>query len=370
VRDDIGQLLWIGFDGTSVSPALRDRLARGEAGATVVFKRNLVITPGADGGPEQCDLDALVALTDGLHASAPDGTPAWIAVDQEGGRVQRVKAPATVWPAMAAFERYELAAAAKLAEEVGSAMGAELSALGFDIDFAPVLDVHSNPANPIIGDRAFGADPERVAELALAFANGLSEHVLPCGKHFPGHGDTQTDSHLELPRIDHDLERLERVELVPFRRAAKAGLPMVMTAHVVFAAIDAARPATLSRAVITGVLRERLGYRGLVISDDLDMRAIVDHVGVEVAAVEAIRAGCEALLLCKDEAHQQLAYDALIRAAEADSELRERITAAAGRIREFKRAYVDMRGHNHRPARAIIGRQGHQNLAERLAAGA
>jgi beta-N-acetylhexosaminidase len=355
VRDDIGQLLWIGFDGTEVTPALGDRLARGEAGATIVFKRNL---------PASGDLDQIAALTDALHASAPDGTPAWIAVDQEGGRVQRIKAPATVWPPMAAFERFEIAEATQLAEEVGSAIGAELSALGFDIDFAPVLDVHSNPANPIIGDRAFATDPERVAKLALAFAMGLSEHVLPCGKHFPGHGDTSTDSHLELPRIDHDLERLERVELVPFRLAAKAGLPMLMTAHVVFAAIDPTRPATLSRPVITSLLREQLGYRGLILSDDLDMRAIADHIGVDVAAVEAIRAGCDALLLCKDEAHQQLAYDGLIRAAEADSALREQIGVAAGRVRAFKAAYVDMRSQNGRPPRAVVG--SHQALADRL----
>ncbi|HET9624770.1 MAG TPA: beta-N-acetylhexosaminidase [Kofleriaceae bacterium] len=367
MREDIGQLLWIGFEGTSAPQAVRDRLARGEVGATIVFKRNLVLTPGPNG--DECDLDALAALNDGLHQAAPDGTPAWIAVDQEGGRVQRVKAPATVWPAMAAFGPYKLTAAESLATQVGTAMGAELSALGFDVDFAPVLDVHSNPDNPVIGDRAFSGDPERVAAIALAFANGLSEHVLPCGKHFPGHGDTSTDSHLELPRIDHDLERLIQVELVPFRRAAQAGLPMLMTAHVVFAAIDAERPATLSHAVITGVLREQLKYRGLVISDDLDMRAIVDHVGVEVAAVEAIRAGCEMLLLCKDEAHQHAAYEALIRAAEADSELRDKVTAAAARVRAFKAAYADMRQHNARPARSVVGRQGHKNLAERLAAG-
>ena len=158
MRDDIGQLLWVGFPGPSVSPAL-------------------------------------------------------IAVDHEGGSVQRVRAPATVWPAMHAHDRFAPPEDVAIAEQVGRAIGDELRALGFDIDFAPVLDVHSNPDNPIIGDRAFGTDPERVAKLALSFAMGLSEHVLPCGKHFPGHGDTSTDSHLELPRIDHDLERLAQIEL-------------------------------------------------------------------------------------------------------------------------------------------------------------
>src|SRR5262249_32742085 len=128
--------------------------------------------------------------------------------------------------------------------------------------------------------------------------------VIACGKHFPGHGDTDTDSHLELPRIDHDWTRLDAVELEPFRRAAQAGLPMLMTAHVVFAALDPERPATLSEQVVTGLLRGQLGYRGVVASDDLDMRAIADHVGVAHAAVAAIRAGCDVLLVCRDEHHQ------------------------------------------------------------------
>ncbi|HEU4735277.1 MAG TPA: glycoside hydrolase family 3 N-terminal domain-containing protein, partial [Kofleriaceae bacterium] len=199
---DVGQLLWIGFAGPRVSPALRARLERGQAGATIVFKRNLELTAAAEG--EACDLDALVALTGELHRAAPDGTPALIAIDQEGGPVQRVRAPATRWPAMAAHDRLAPPDDVIMAEAVGRAIGDELCALGFDVDFAPVLDVHTNPTNPIIGDRAFGCDPEAVARRALAFARGLdAAGVLACGKHFPGHGDTLTDSHLELPRIDH-----------------------------------------------------------------------------------------------------------------------------------------------------------------------
>src|SRR5262249_19623677 len=157
---------------------------------------------------------------------------------------------------------------AVLAEQVGRAIGDELRALGFDVDFAPVLDVHTNAANPVIGARAFGVDAESVARRALAFARGLdAAGVLACGKHFPGHGGTATDSHRELPRIDHDWERLERIELLPFRRAAEAGLPMIMTAHVLFAALDPERPATLAPSVVTGLLRGTLGYRGVVVSD-------------------------------------------------------------------------------------------------------
>src|SRR5439155_8944763 len=206
--------------------------------------------------------------------------------------------------------------AERTAEAVGRAIGDELRALGVDIDFAPVLDVHTNPANPVIGERAFGRDAATVARRALAFARGLdAAGVLACGKHFPGHGDTDTDSHLELPRIDHDWDRLEKVELLPFRRAAAAGLPIIMTAHVVFAALDAQRPATLSEQVITGLLRGKLGYRGVIVSDDLDMRAIAGHMGADHAAVAAVRAGCDVLLLCCDAANQGLADEGLVKEA-------------------------------------------------------
>jgi beta-N-acetylhexosaminidase len=369
VRDDIGQLLWFGFAGSSVPAALRGKLDRGEVGATLVFKRNLEVTTAAGPEPiEQIDLDGLVALTAELHRRAPDGTPALVAVDQEGGVVQRIRAPATRWPAMRAHDRLASPDDVAMAERVGKAMGDELRALGFDIDFAPVLDVHTNPDNPIIGDRAFGADPEAVARRALAFARGLeAAGVLPCGKHFPGHGDTATDSHLELPRIDHAWERLERVELLPFRRAAAAGLPMIMTAHVVFAALDAARPATLSPAVVTGLLRDQIGYRGVIISDDLDMRAIADHMGAEISAVAAIRAGCDVLLLCNREDQQAAAEAALIREAERDTEFRRQVGEAARRVREMKLAHARAQAEHPAAAFEVVGSPLHRQLAKQLA---
>ncbi len=340
MRDDVRELLWVGFEGQDVPDA--------GYGAVVLFKRNLVI------GDAGCDLDALIALCGKLHERG-----ALIAIDQEGGRVQRIKEPATVWPPMLALEREDVA----MAEHVGKAMGDELRALGLDIDFAPVLDVHTNPANPIIGDRAFGRDADGVIRRALAFARGLgAAGVLACGKHFPGHGDTDTDSHLELPRIDHPWPRLEAVELAPF--AAAKSLPMIMTAHVVFAALDADRPATLSHAVVTGLLRERLGYTGVIVSDDLDMKAIAAEMGADVAAVAAIRAGCDALLLCRDRANQLLAEEGLVKAAERDAELRQRIGESAARIRAMKQAHA-LAGP--RPGRDVIGSAAHRALAARLA---
>jgi beta-N-acetylhexosaminidase len=337
MREEIRELLWVGFEAQDVPDA--------GYGAAVLFKRNLII------GDAGCDLDALVALCDRLHERG-----ALVAIDQEGGRVQRIKEPATVWPPMLTLEREDVA----IAEQVGKAMGDELRALGLDIDFAPVLDVHTNPANPIIGDRAFGRDADGVIRRALAFARGLAAAgVLACGKHFPGHGDTDTDSHLELPRIDHPWPRLEAVELAPF--AAANALPMIMTAHVVFAALDPDRPATLSHAVVTGLLRERLGYTGVIVSDDLDMKAIAATMGADVAAVAAIRAGCDALLLCRDRANQVLAEEGLVKAAERDVELRSRIGESAARIRAMKRLVGP------RPGRDVVGSAAHRALAARLA---
>lgn len=354
MREDVGQLLWIGFQGARAPAALQARLRRGELGATVVFKRNLA--QAADG---VADLDAIAALVDELHHGG-----ALVAIDQEGGRVQRVRAPATVWPPMLAHDRLGDAAEAT-AEQVGRALGGELRALGFDVDFAPVLDVHTNADNPIVGDRAFATEPEAAARRALAFARGLdAAGVLACGKHFPGHGDTSTDSHLELPRIDHGWDRLERVELRPFARAAQARLPMIMTAHVVFAALDPSGPATLSRAVITGLLRERLGFDGVVVSDDLDMKAIRDPAA---AAVAAIRAGCDVLLLCQDEAIQAAAEEAVIREAERDAGFRALVGAAAARVRAMKAAHAERRGRIATPGREVIGCAEHRALAARLA---
>jgi len=321
LREDVGQLLWIGFAGPEVTPALAGKLQRGEAGATIVFKRNLRY----DG--DVCDLDHLIALNEQLHVG-----DALIAVDQEGGLVQRVKTPATVWPPM-----MRLATEPEMvSEDVGFAIGSELRALGFDIDFAPVLDLHTNPDNPIIGERAFGTEPEAASARALAFARGLHRAgILGCGKHFPGHGDTSTDSHLELPRIDHHMHRLDAVELLPFARAAAANVPMIMTAHVVFAALDPTRPATLSPQVIA-LLRERFAYQGVIVSDDLDMKAISANMGADVAAVAAIRAGCDVLLLCRDEKNQALAEEALVKEGERDAGFAALLAIAAARVRKMK----------------------------------
>jgi beta-N-acetylhexosaminidase len=369
IAGDAGQVLWIGFAGPDLDAATRDRIAAGECGAVILFKRNLRFTNpgGAMPSGEVCDLEHLIDLNRGLHAAAPDGAPLLIAIDQEGGTVQRVRAPATHWPPMMSLAGHPAPDDERLAEAVGEALGRELAALSFDIDFAPVLDVHSNEANPVIGHRAFGRDPDGVIRRGLAFARGLaSAGVLSCAKHFPGHGDTTTDSHLELPRIDHALERLEKIELAPFAAAAKAGLPMVMTAHVVFSALDDTVPATLSKKVVTDLLRDQLGFAGVIVSDDLDMKAVADHFGIADAAVRAVEAGCDALLLCRDERHQEEAHEALLRRAESDADFRARLADAASRIRAMKTAHL-ARATAALADRSLVGSWDHRRLADRVA---
>ncbi|MCP4444133.1 MAG: beta-N-acetylhexosaminidase [Myxococcales bacterium] len=331
LRKDIGRLLWVGFEGTELDDRLRDTLSAGDAGGVTLFARNL------PKHGDETDVLALRRLNDELHeAGRASGEKLLISVDQEGGRVQRIKAPAKHYPPMLSVAPGSDEEALAAVRALGGTMGAELAQWGFDIDFAPVLDVHTNPANPIIGDRAFGEKPESAAKRALAFADGLQDAgILPCGKHFPGHGDTATDSHLALPRLDHDMGRLGEIELAPFVSGIAANIPMLMTAHVVFAALDATVPATLSKTVITGLLRDELGYEGVVISDDLDMRAIADNYGVGDAAIRAVHAGCDVLLLCRNLAHQEEARGALFEKARGDAAFRKRISGSAARVRRL-----------------------------------
>jgi beta-N-acetylhexosaminidase len=271
-----------------------------------------------------------------LRRAAPPDAPLLVAIDQEGGLVQRLRAPLTVWPDM-----LSVGAAGDPArtERVGRALGEELAALGIGWDLAPVLDVHTNPANPVIGARAFGVTPEAVIDHALAFWRGLrGAGLVGCGKHFPGHGDTRTDSHFELPVVEHDGARLRAVELRPFAAAARAGIDAIMTAHVLYPALDPDRPATLSRRILTDVLRGELGFAGVVVSDDLGMKAVADRFSIDELAVGCVEAGCDVLLVRQSEARQQAAFEALVRAAQARSDFRARVEASAARVAALKAA--------------------------------
>jgi len=212
-------------------------------------------------------------------------------------------------------------------------MARELASVGFDIDFAPVLDVHSNPANPVIGDRAFGAEPALVASLGVALLRGLRDGgLIPCGKHFPGHGDTAVDSHFELPTVGRARADLERIELPPFRAAVAADIPMMMSAHVVYPALDPLNPATVSRAILTDLLRGELGFRGVIASDDLEMRAISGRQDIAAAAVASLAAGADMLLVCESLTRAGDVFAAIEAAVCTGAVPESAVTAAAARI--------------------------------------
>jgi len=311
-----GQVIVAGFDAAGPPPSLCDLTKRGELGGFILFGRNL-------GSPAE-----IVQLTERLFRLAPAGCPLWLGVDQEGGRVARLKAPVLRLPPMRVLGAID---DTTLTRDAAQVLGRQLALLGFNIDYAPVLDVDSNPDNPAIGDRSFGPEPSRVIRHGRAFAAGLRlAGVAPCGKHFPGHGDTHVDSHFELPRVAHSRERLDRIELAPFV-ALRDELPHLMTTHVLFEALDPDRPATLSVKIMDGLLRRELGYAGVVWSDDLEMKAITARYGIEEAACGAIAAGCDALLICSNPEYVLAAHRALTLAAERDAAFGARLREAAMR---------------------------------------
>ena len=356
LRRQIGQLLIAGFPGPALSVELKSLAREFGLGGVIVFARNIA-------EPEQ-----VAELCFEASRLVPD-LPVWVSLDQEGGRVARLKAPFTEWPPMATIGR---SGDARLAVRFARALASELKAVGFSLDYAPVLDVHTNSHNPVIGDRALSAKPDVVARLGAAIIRTLQEAgIAACGKHFPGHGDTATDSHLALPLVEHPIERLREVELVPFRAAIDAGVASIMTAHVSLPALDELRPATLSKRIVSGVLREELKFEGLILSDDLEMKAVAAQYAVPAAAVLAVEAGCDGLLICSgDHDRQAAALEALIHAVE-DQEVRlTRVEDALRRHRRAKERFLAAEVAAHpllaRQLRDRIGRDESRAVAEEM----
>jgi beta-N-acetylhexosaminidase len=305
---------------------------------------------------------AMRALVRDLHRLDP-AAPPLVAIDHEGGRVHRLSPPFTHFPAAATVAAHGLGTV----RAVATAMARELAAIGIDLTFAPVLDVASNPANPIIGDRAFGTAPDAAATAALAaFRATRAIGLLTCGKHFPGHGDTATDSHLELPVVARDRRALLATELVPFRRAIAARFPMIMTAHVRYPALDAKLPATLSPTIVSGLLRRRFGFRGVIVTDDLEMRAISDQWGPGETAVLALAAGCDLLLFCHRQDWLRTAVEA-VEAAVTSGRLPERRVLDA--YRRVTRLAQWRRRHARAERLSVIGSAAHRRLDAAVRAG-
>lgn len=354
---DIGQLLIGSFPGTALPPEWRSLAREFDLGGAILFGRNVE-------APEQ--VAELAMEIEGLGRS----TPAWVSVDQEGGRVARLKAPFTAWPPMATLGR---AGSEALAERFARALAVELRAVGITLDFAPVLDIRTNPKNPVIGDRALADQAADVARLGRVIVTALqSEGIAACGKHFPGHGDTLADSHVELPIVEHPPDRLRAVELEPFRAAISSDVAFIMTAHVLVPSLDEERPATLSPVIVQTMLREELGFGGVILSDDLEMKALSARYDVPDAAVDAIRAGCDGVLVCSGNLDLQAAtLERLVRAAEAATIPAARLDEALGRGRRAKERFLT----GERPAgagrmmalKSILGRDEHQAIAAEMA---
>lgn len=353
LAEDVGQLLVAGF----YDPTLPDHVARALAeqriGGAILFSRNVE-------SPQQ-----VAELNAAIYAAAARGDAPlpFVAVDQEGGRVQRIREPATRWPPMA------LAGAtrdADLIAKLGEALGDELEALGFNLDFAPCVDVFTNPDNTVIGDRAFGTEPAWVGRAGGALALGLTmAGLIPCAKHFPGHGDTALDSHLALPTVAHNVERLRAVELAPFAALIRAEIPMIMTAHVLVPAIDTVHPATLSQPIIGELLRKKMRFGGVVVSDCLEMKAVADRYDIAEMVTLGLRAGVDLFLICHTREKWERAHATLVKLGEASEHDRQAIAIAAGRVRWLKERYL-------RPwvmpeeLEARLGTPEHRALAERI----
>lgn len=324
-----GARVMAGFDGHVANAHAKRLIREFHVQSFILFKRNVDT-------PEQ--VADLVRELQGLALDAGYARPLLIAIDQEGGRVQRLRAPWTVWPPI---RKVGDLGTEPLARDMAKALAHELKACGIALDFAPVMDVDTNPSNPIIGDRSFGRDPEVVARLGAAFIEALQEAgIAACAKHFPGHGDTDTDSHLSLPVIEHSRSRLDSVELVPFRRAIANDVATVMTAHILVKELDEKVPATLSPSVVGTLLRDELGYRGVVVADDLEMKAVSAHWPYAQSAVLAARAGCDILPVCEHEDAQVEVIESLVRAEESGELRRKDIDDAVLRIERLIDRYA------------------------------
>ena len=341
---EVGRLMLLAFDDTVQSP--EQLLERYQASGFIFYVD---------------DIKSTEVLRESIaRLAASSSHPLIFSIDQEGGPFNAYQVePATRFPG-----NMMLAASGdiRLAEAQGLAMGEELAYLGINMNFAPVADVNSNPDNPIIGIRSFGDNPQLVANFAKAFATGLSQAgVAPVAKHFPGHGNTSSDSHLELPRLSSSLAELDALDLIPFK--ALLDLPAIMTAHILFENLDSDRPATLSPLILTNLLRHELGYQGVIVSDYLDMQALTQHYSLGEAAVMAIEAGVDLLLVSYKPEQQEEIYRALEDALVSGRLSSERISASIERIESLATRFPSQG-----LIRAVPDYETHQELARTIAA--
>jgi beta-N-acetylhexosaminidase len=330
---DIGNLFMVGFQGTHLSPEVRELIDDLNPCGVILFSRNIE------------DPSQIANLNGELQRHRTDRglDRLFIGVDQEGGRVRRLQEPFTVFPPaleLASSDNPEAAV-----ENFAGTTARELRLVGFNLDFVPVLDIVSKPqdlATSVIGDRSYGPDAGSVSRFgSIVIETMRSEGVIPCGKHFPGHGGTSVDSHLDLPVDGRSLDAMKEADLTPFQAAANLNVEMIMTAHVLYPSLDPVYPATISSVMVQGLLRGSMGYNGLIITDDLDMAAVADRYSADEAALKALLAGVNILLICNNPEKAFRARSRIVQAVHDGEISQERLRESLTRIHNLKALYSD-----------------------------
>ncbi|NLM20166.1 MAG: beta-N-acetylhexosaminidase [Peptococcaceae bacterium] len=326
IEEKIGQLVIAGVDGYENDLQAQTLIEEYKIGGIILFERNIK------------DLNQMLELINSLKESnSVNPIPLFLAIDEEGGRVSRLPDEFLKTPASQKVGEIN---DSELSVRLASIVGEQLKACGLNMNFAPVLDVNSNPNNPVIGDRSFSHDPDQVCTQGIQTMNGLrSQDIISVVKHFPGHGDTLVDSHLGLPVVDHDINRLYSLELIPFACAIENKAEAIMTAHILLPNIDPHNPASFSSNTISKILRQDLGFDGLVITDDLTMAAVIDNYDIQEAAVQAIKAGSDQVLVCHDFQKEKAVLQALKQAVESGDISVERLEQSLYRILKLKMEY-------------------------------
>lgn len=322
LEERIGQLIVAGVDGKSADAGAKRMIREQHVGGVIFYKDNLASS------------DGVIRYVNQLKAWNADGAaPLLLSVDQEGGKVSRLPELKKLPNARLIGDTGDVG----LAEDVGEILARACAQLGLNVDFAPVLDINSNPANPVIGARAFGSGEQVVTEMGVATMQGIrSQGVIPVVKHFPGHGDTSVDSHLDLPVVNKGLDELKAFEWKPFEAAIREGAGAVMVAHILFPKLDPDYPASLSKTIVTDQLRGMLGFRGVVITDDLTMGAIADHYGIGEAAVLAVKAGADLVLIAHQYGNVDQAIEALASSVKRGELTEARLNESVLRVLRLK----------------------------------
>lgn len=326
LNEKIGQMVIVGMEGYEIDDNARLMIEKYQVGGFILFSKNIK------------DTQQLLALNNSIKAANFNNKiPLFISVDEEGGRVSRMPKEFKDLPTNKEIGKVNNG---DFSYKIGGILAEEVKAFGFNMDFAPVLDINSNPKNPVIGDRSFGSTPERVSKLGVKTMKGIQAGgVIPVVKHFPGHGDTAVDSHIGLPTVNNDLNRLKTFEFIPFKEAIENNVEAVMIAHILMKKIDSENPASLSKTIITDILRKQLDFNGVVITDDMTMGAIVENYIIEEAAIQSVNAGADIVLVCHGSDNKIAVIEALKKAVEEGTISKERVNESVYRILKLKNQY-------------------------------